>query len=221
MCRYLMGSSDFHLTCRILVHHYRIAVSAVFVFNLPAASWRKRKSFSLFFSFTVCILGPNPQLVRARLVMDLKACYCSANKRTSGQIYWSASKWRHSSIDSLQMFGGSVHFSTEGRSPDQILNSLHLNSLTDVAKEILKCVALIHALAAALYCATPARHFLPLSCLSLYILSHPFSIKTLPPTASLPSPRSSVPLSLYWISIFSEAVHGVNYATPCFHCTSY
>lgn len=58
-----------------------------------------------------------------------------------------------------------------------------------------------------------------------FVISHPFSIKTLPPTAELPSLHSPVPLwteSAFQGSLQAcrDAVHGVNYATPGFHSTS-
>lgn len=91
--------------------------------------------------------------------------------------------------------------------------------------EILKFVAFIYTSVAALNCTFPAGHFLPLSCLSLHILS--FHILS-PLKHSLPLQNSlHSPVPLWTESAFQgslqacrDAVHGVNYATPGFHSTS-
>lgn len=117
------------------------------------------------------------------------------HQRTSGQSYWSASRCRPSSIDSLQM---------SGARPASPLREGRLKQFDGCCIEILKFVAFIYTSVAALNCTFPAGHFLSVSCLSHILSFHILS----PLKHSLPLHNSphSTPQCLFVLNQHFKAV---------------
>lgn len=78
-CADISAGSDFSVIftlCCILEHHWGIAMSAVIYWIYLPLKEKAWLVFTLLFSFNMWTLGPNPQFLRARAVMVLKARLC-------------------------------------------------------------------------------------------------------------------------------------------------
>lgn len=176
MCRCFSGQwffSDFHFVLYPWASLRNRHISSDWiVLNLPAAA---RLVFTLLFSFNVCTLSLNPQLLRARAVMVLKTCLCfSSTNAPRGKVIDRPLDVALSLVTVCECRGlGPLHHRGEA---ETVWWMLH--------RDLEICCFHLHiSRSSKLYLSCRAFPPTELSTAPYFVISLPFSIKTLPPTA--------------------------------------